>query len=129
MKKKGDEQVRYCPYCGVGLTDETYTFCLECGKQIPDKEGAVEDIKTLHEKEKSGKNRKSIRRKRERESMEREKSEVLEDGYDGYYDDILPVDEGKIKQGIDKDMLKRIVGLVIGVFITICACVAIMYMI
>ena len=33
-----------------------------------------------------------------------------------------------ILTGIDKEMLKRIIGLLVGVLITICACVAIMYL-
>lgn len=52
---------------------------------------------------------------------------VVDDGYDGYYDDIRPVDEGHEHEGVDKDLIKKI-AIIIGVlFVVIIACVALMY--
>ena len=44
-----------------------------------------------------------------------------------YYDDIRPVDEGHEREGIDKELIKKI-AIIIGVlFVVIAACVALMY--
>ena len=52
-----------------------------------------------------------------------------DDGYDGYYDDIRPEDENEVRQGIDKDIMKRIAGIIASVMIIICSCIGIMYLI
>ena len=54
--------------------------------------------------------------------------DAINEDYDGYYDDVLPTDSGYAKQGIDKELIKRIAGLVVGAIIVISACVAIMYL-
>ena len=52
---------------------------------------------------------------------------VVNDGYDGYYDDIRPIDEGHEREGVDKELIKKI-AIIIGVlFVVIAACVALMY--
>ena len=52
---------------------------------------------------------------------------VVDDGYDGYYDDIHPIDEGHEREGVDKELVKKI-AIIIGVlFVVIAACVALMY--
>lgn len=50
-----------------------------------------------------------------------------DDGYDGYYDDVLPVDENAERQGLDKTMIKNIAIIVAGVIVAISICVAAMY--
>ena len=51
----------------------------------------------------------------------------VDDGYDGYYDDVRPVDEGHEREGNDKELIKKI-AIIIGVlFVVIAACVALMY--
>ena len=123
-------QMRYCPYCGAGPIDSTHVFCLECGKQIPEKHAQPASVEKEERKspDKKGKKKRTAGKgKRIREPVETV-TVPEEDGYDGYYDDIQPVDLGKVKQGIDKEMLKRIIGLLAGVVIIICGCIAIMYL-
>ncbi len=56
------------------------------------------------------------------------KSTESEDDYDGYYDDILPADEGRFGDGIDRWLVKKI-ALIIGVvFLIVGACVLMMYL-
>lgn len=56
------------------------------------------------------------------------KSSQQEDDYDGYYDDILPADEGRLSEGIDRELVKKIV-LIIGIVLLIVgACVMMMYL-
>ena len=49
------------------------------------------------------------------------------DGYDGYYDDVLPQDDGGVRQGIDSDLAKKIAILIAGVLLIVGVCVAVMY--
>lgn len=51
----------------------------------------------------------------------------VDDGYDGYYDDVLPPDIDREREGLDKDLLKKIVALGIGVVFIIAMCVVMMY--
>jgi len=54
---------------------------------------------------------------------------LKDEGYDGYYDDILPFDNGENREEIDKGLMKKIVLLFGIVFLVISACVAMMYLI
>lgn len=49
------------------------------------------------------------------------------DGYDGYYDDILPLDDGGARRGIDTALAKKIAILIAGVLLIVGVCVAVMY--
>lgn len=55
-------------------------------------------------------------------------SSVPEDDYDGYYDDILPADEGRYSEGIDKRLVKKIVLIIGMVLLIVGACVMMMYL-
>ena len=123
--------MKYCPYCGTKLEDERAVFCPECGNTLSDEAQNANEDKDKSKKEKRRKPKRDKKQNRRKTTMKEdnvENSETVDDGYDGYYDDVRPIDEGKFRQGIDKEMLKRIIGLLIGVLITICACVAIMYL-
>ena len=53
--------------------------------------------------------------------------EPVEDGYDGYYDDILPPDLDREKEGPDKELIKKIITLTVAVILIIGLCVVMMY--
>lgn len=55
-------------------------------------------------------------------------SSISEDDYDGYYDDILPVDEGRFSEGIDRELVKKIVLIIGMVLLIVGACVMMMYL-
>ena len=122
--------MRYCPYCGADLPVGAFSFCPVCGNPLKDdRRGEQEERKAR--KKKVGPHKKKKRPSR-RQASDKEKQSKLksdEDGYDGYYDDVLPNDEGEIRQGLDQQMIKRIAGLIAGVLIAICACIALMYLI
>ena len=46
--------------------------------------------------------------------------------YDGYYDDVKPVDAGEQEEGVDPEMVKKVAILLAGVFTVILASVALM---
>ena len=52
-----------------------------------------------------------------------------DDGYDGYYNDRLPIDEGHRRDGMEKNIIKKVVALVLCLLVVIGACVAILYVI
>lgn len=56
------------------------------------------------------------------------KSIEQEDDYDGYYDDILPADEGRFGDGIDRGLVKKIILIIGVVFLIVGACVLMMYL-
>ena len=55
-------------------------------------------------------------------------SSISEDDYDGYYNDILPVDEGRFSEGIDRELVKKIVLIIDMVLLIVGACVMMMYL-
>lgn len=55
-------------------------------------------------------------------------SSIPEDDYDGYYNDILPVDEGRFSEGIDRGLVKKIVLIIGMVLLIVGACVMMMYL-
>ena len=111
--------MKYCPYCGADLIDSECSFCTECGKTLPTVEGKTMPVNG---------------HKRHRKTSTHTKTKVLcdesksEDDYDGYYDDIIPDDNGTARQALDKALIKKIVFLIIGLLIIVGACVAIMYL-
>ena len=57
-----------------------------------------------------------------------EKTPVMEEDYDGYYDDVLPMDTGRQREGIDRSIVKKIAILISGLVVVIGLCVALMYL-
>lgn len=117
--------MKYCPYCGADLIEDAVSFCAECGKQLPAGQMQKEKSKEKPEIKKASKKKKKTSIKKAESSTEDET--VVDDGYDGYYDDIRPIDEGHEREGVDKELIKKI-AIIIGVlFVVIAACVALMY--
>ncbi len=117
--------MKYCPYCGADLIEEGVSFCAECGKELPAGKVPKEKTKDKPETMKTSKKKKKKPVKKTESSSESET--IVDDGYDGYYDDIRPIDEGREREGVDKELIKKI-AIIIGVlFVVIAACVALMY--
>ena len=120
--------MKYCPYCGLELRDSNVSFCSECGKKL--KGDNNEHARTPKSKNKSKLHSKKIMlsEKAQQSSDEQadDASSKSDDGYDGYYDDVLPSDEGRQQEGIDKEFLKKIVLLVVGVLVISGICVVFM---
>lgn len=133
--------MKFCPYCGADLLKENAAFCAECGKKLS---MAEEAPSPLHETDgqhdaKPSKQKVSKKdfQKRKKPKQEKKKAqepplpeiegEPVEDGYDGYYDDILPPDLDREKEGPDKELIKKIVTLTVAVILIIGLCVVMMY--
>ena len=115
--------MKYCPYCGADLIEDAVSFCAECGKQLPAGKAQKEKPKDKPEIKKATKKKNSA--KKPESSIEVET--VVDDGYDGYYDDIHPIDEGHEREGVDKELVKKIAIIIGALFVVIAACVALMY--
>ena len=128
--------MKYCPYCGAGFSDGTVSFCTECGKKLPEEKTvppeAKEQSKKLakkqkRKKEKKEKDKKDTKKKKAPKEIPEVMGEAVDDGYDGYYNDVLPPDTDRVKDGLDKELIKKIVALCIGVTVIILMCVALLY--
>ena len=128
--------MKYCPYCGAGFSDGTVSFCSECGKKLPEEKTvppeAKEQSKKVAKKQKrkkgkKEKHKKDAKKKKQEKEIPEIMGEAVDDGYDGYYNDVLPPDTDRVKDGLDKELVKKIVALCIGVTVVILMCVALLY--
>ncbi len=107
--------MKYCPYCGAGVIDGTVSFCAECGKALPAQKQNNKEIDKAESLFKTEVNQTVF-----------EVECNADDGYDGYYDDLLPIDDGKVHIGADKELVKKIAILGVSVFAVITLCVLMM---
>lgn len=128
--------MKYCPYCGAGFSDGTVSFCSECGKKLPEEKTMPPEAKEQsnkvakkqkRKKEKKEKHKKDTKKKMAAKEIPEVMGEAVDDGYDGYYNDVLPPDTDRVKDGLDKELIKKIVALCIGVTVIILMCVALLY--
>ena len=128
--------MKYCPYCGAGFSDGTVSFCTECGKKLPEEKTlppeAKEQSKKVAKKQKRKKEKKENHKKDTKKTKAAKEipevmGEAVDDGYDGYYNDVLPPDTDRVKDGLDKELVKKIGALCIGVTVIILMCVALLY--
>ena len=128
--------MKYCPYCGAGFSDGTVSFCTECGKKLPEEKTVPPEAKEQskkvakkqkRKKEKKEKHKKNAKKKKPEKEIPEVMGEAVDDGYDGYYNDVLPPDTDRVKDGLDKELVKKIVALCIGVTVIILMCVALLY--
>lgn len=128
--------MKYCPYCGAGFSDGTVSFCTECGKKLPEEKTVPPEAKEpskkvakkqKRKKEKKEKHKKDAKKKKPEKEIPEVMGEAVDDGYDGYYNDVLPPDTDRVKDGLDKELVKKIVALCIGVTVIILMCVALLY--
>ena len=114
--------MKYCPYCGADIPDGTVFFCAECGKALPTKKEKLE--KSMQVKKSS-----AGKKKKQKSSTvtDAELRKAYNDGYDGYYEDLLPVDHGKERFETDSAPVKKIIILAVGVLVVIGLCVLMLY--
>ena len=64
-------------------------------------------------------------REKKRRRKEPPQPPILDD-YDGYYDDVLPLDHASIRQGLDTAVAQKVIVLIIVVLLIVAACVLVM---
>lgn len=129
--------MKYCPYCGADLPDGAASFCMECGKSLPTVDGgqkkAEETVRPSKNAKKkgiasSGKSRRKHKKEKAAHEHIADAPPPKDDGYDGYYDDVLPPDTGKLKEGVDTELVKKIVAVAGVMLLIVSLCVAAMYL-
>lgn len=125
--------MKYCPYCGAGLVDGAASFCTECGKSLPtgSTERPLPRKSSTHSPTRKRRPSADSHRKRKPGAKDLKKTTELpasEDGYDGYYNDILPADAGHQREGIDPSLVKRLAAIVAGVILVIGLCITALYL-
>lgn len=129
--------MKYCPYCGTELVNGAASFCTECGKNLQDtvkevmpakekKSPQTEEKKLRSKKKRTAKTKKGFGKKPDDALSPKETQEDL--GYDGYYDDIVPSDIDREREGIDKELVKRIAVIAGTVLIIISLCITALYL-
>lgn len=120
--KKERVKMKYCPYCGADIPDGAVSFCAECGKALPVKKEKPEKS-TPVKKSSAGKKKKH----KSTVMTDAELRKAYNDGYDGYYEDLLPVDHGRERFETDSAPVKKIIILAAGVLVVIGLCVLMLY--
>ena len=136
--------MKYCPFCGAELYSGTVSFCSQCGKRLNGQDeppveaplavqprGKPEKVRKRRRKEKAPKppKQKKVRKSKRRQKTDAPKPAAppADDCYDGYYNDVLPPDLDRLKDGLDQKLIKKIVLLCLGAGIIISMCVALLY--
>lgn len=71
---------------------------------------------------------KQKRKQKEPQDQDTESYSAQDDGYDGYYDDVLPADAGRLNEGIDMELVKKICAVTGVMLLIITLCVVAMYL-
>lgn len=129
--------MKFCPYCGAGL-EIAASFCPECGKRLSGvpkrvRKKSSRNVKIpqshpnpVESEEETVPEQDASPRETELECEELE-TEDHEDPYDGYYDDILPPDMDRGREGPDMELIRKIFLVAGGVLLVIALCLAALY--
>ena len=112
--------MKYCPYCGADFADGAASFCMECGKSLPTAEGGQKKPKE-----------KPVKSQKHEKPVGEHVGGAFhpkDDGYDGYYDDVLPSDAGKLKEGPDMELVKKVSAVAGVMLLIVILCVVAMYL-
>ncbi len=117
--------MKYCPHCGAVLPDGAFSFCPACGKALPEMAAPATGKERPEKKQEPKKTKVSKSQKRKKTA--KPAPVQPDDGYDGYYDDRLPIDAGKRREGVDTGIIKKVAAVVACLLVVIGACVALLY--
>ena len=109
--------MKFCPYCGASLLGGAASFCPECGRQIPQQEPDQAPRPQPGKKRRPTEIPPSRRKKRPRQEPQRpprRKKNPMDINYDGYYDDVKPIDAGQQGGRMDSEMLKKTALMLVG---------------
>lgn len=127
--------MKYCPYCGAAIADSAASFCAECGKTLPivteeaPGKKRVKPESDIPQKKKhvAQDKRKSKKKPLQHTSETKRSTRAADDSYDGYYDDVLSSDMDRQKEGLDKELIKKVAVIAGGVLLIAGLCVLALY--
>lgn len=123
--------MKYCPYCGAEILSGAFSFCPSCGEslQVLAQPAAEKSPgKPTPRREKAKKERTRKRERPPRKAKQLILSEVEAWDYDGYYEDVQPIDADRQHEGVDTRLILRVALLVAGVALVIGGCVAALFL-
>jgi hypothetical protein len=124
--------MKFCPYCGASLADGAASFCAECGKALPSvtKQHKPHRKPLRHRSDAERKPRPKPNKHAQRQPYPVQKPErdSRDEGYDGYYNDVKPIDSGHVHNRRDSELTGRIIILSCGAFIAVVFSVILMYL-
>ena len=101
------------------------SYCAECGNEIkPLENGAPKETVMI---KKSNRITKKFRKKPQK-PVNMPTPEPVDDGYDGYYNDVQPIDSGRIHDRMDPELIKRIVIISAGAVVIIILSVLLIFL-
>lgn len=96
--------MKFCPQCGAALPGGAAPFCPECGKKLKEPaRGGDKKHRTPHR-----------RNGQEVSCPDGTGQDQQDEAYDGYYDDVAPVDADQAGDRIDPALIKRILLVILG---------------
>lgn len=123
--------MKYCPYCGAEILSGAFSFCPSCGESLPVLAQPAAENSPGKPSPKGEKAKRERTRKRERPPRKPKQPvppEVENLDYDGYYEDVQPIDADRQQEGVDTRLILRVVLLVAGVALVIGGCVAALFL-
>lgn len=100
---------------------------IEQTAHVREKARESDDGKRKVKREKTGRKKKLRQKAAEKPQDDMVPGQPIDDGYDGYYDDVLPPDLGRVKEGLDKELIKKVAVLVAVVLFVVILCALMMY--
>ena len=123
--------MKYCPYCGAEILSGAFSFCPSCGESLPVLAQLAAEKSPGKPSPKGEKAKKERTRKRARPPKEPKQlvpSGKVDLDYDGYYEDVQPIDADRQREGVDTRLILRVVLLVAGVALVIGGCMAALFL-
>lgn len=104
----------YCPYCGASLPGSAASFCPNCGKpqRKRKKPPRSQSKKKLAKRPPTKKPPGPKQVPNAQQSVPA--SKAPDDGYDGYYNDVLPIDSSEQPEQMDPALAKQVLLLLAG---------------
>ena len=115
--------MKFCPHCGATLADGAFSFCPECGK-ARETSTAQEETDLAPKQAPKAKRSHRDHKKVKLENVSHAETVDTDEGYDGYYEDIRPLDSDRGRDRMDRELLKRVFVILGVVVMVIGACVA-----
>ena len=108
--------MKYCPYCGAELVSGALSFCPECGEALPAPQASVQGPAAPTQEKRRKRNRKA------------QAAPQIDPNYDGYYDDVGPLDADREREGMDTRLMGKVALVCSGVALVIGGCVAVLFL-
>ena len=108
--------MKYCPYCGAELLPGALSFCPECGEALPASQANDQEPAA------------PTQEKRRKRSQKSQTAPEVDPNYNGYYDDVEPLDADREREGMDTRLMGKVALVCLGVALVIGGCVAILFL-